>query len=103
MIVVGAKPLNTLPLLLGHGARLTAGVTAGTAVASRLTRILTGMLYQVSASDLPTFAAAALLRAAVAIAACLIPAKKVAEYRSDAAPPPRISLDVPAYFLYYAE
>ena len=76
-IAVGATPVDTLLLLLGHGARLTvAGLSAGIAVAAGLTRVLTGMLYQVSATDLPTFAAAALLLAAVAMAACLVPARK---------------------------
>jgi len=77
-IALGAKPSDTLLLLLGHGARLTlAGLFAGIAAAAALTRVLTGMLYQVSATDPPTFAAVALLLAAVAMAACLVPAKKV--------------------------
>jgi predicted permease len=77
-IALGAKPSDTLLLLLGHGARLTvAGLAAGVAVAIALTRVLTGMLYRVSATDPPTFAAVALLLAAVAMAACLVPARTV--------------------------
>ena len=77
-IALGAKPSDTLLLLLGHGARLTlAGLFAGSAAAAALTRVLTGMLYQVSATDPATFAAVALLLAAVAMAACLVPARKV--------------------------
>ncbi len=77
-IALGAKPVDTLLLLLAHGARVTAaGLIAGIVVAAGLTRVLAGLLYQVSATDPPTFVAVALLLGAVAMAACLVPAQKV--------------------------
>jgi hypothetical protein len=77
-IALGAQPVDTLWLLLGHGARLTAaGITAGIPGAAALGHALTGMLYRVSASDPVTYAAAALLTLTVAMAACAIPARRV--------------------------
>ena len=77
-IALGAKPVDTLLLLLGQGARLTlAGVVVGIVGAVALTHVLTGMLYQVSPTDPITFAAIAVMLSAVAMAACVVPAKKV--------------------------
>jgi len=77
-IALGAKPVDTLLLLLGQGARLTvAGVVVGIAGAAALTHVLTGMLYQVRPTDPITFAAIAVMLSAVAMAACVVPAKKV--------------------------
>jgi putative ABC transport system permease protein len=77
-IALGAKPMDTLLLLLGYGARLTvAGVMVGIVGAAALTQVLTGMLYQVSSTDPITFAATGVMLSAVAMAACAVPAKKV--------------------------
>ncbi len=77
-IALGAKPVDTLVLLLAHGARLTAaGIVAGIIVAAGLTRLLAGLLYQVSTTDPVTFAAVAVTLALVSMAACLVPAQKV--------------------------
>jgi ABC-type antimicrobial peptide transport system permease subunit len=70
--------MDTLLLLLGQGARLTvAGVVVGILGAAALTHALTGMLYEVSPTDPITFAATAVMLSAVAMAACVVPAKKV--------------------------
>ena len=75
---LGAQPLNTLRLLAAQGVRsILAGLLAGVLAAVAMTRLLKGILYQVSATDPWTFAAVAALLAAAAMAACLIPAWKV--------------------------
>ena len=75
---LGAGPLDTLRLLLGQGVRLIIiGLIAGWLAAAALTRLLTSVLYQVSATDPLTFAAVAAILAVVATAACFIPARKM--------------------------
>jgi hypothetical protein len=77
-IALGAKPVDTLLLLLGQGAKLiVAGVVVGIMGAAALMHVLTGMLYQVRPTDPITFAAIAVTLSAVAMAACVVPAKKV--------------------------
>ncbi len=74
---LGAGRVETLRLLLGQGVRLiVAGLIAGGVGAAGLTRVLAGMLYQVSATDPLTFAAVAATLAAVATAACFAPARR---------------------------
>jgi ABC-type antimicrobial peptide transport system permease subunit len=52
------------------------GVGAGLAVAFGLTRVMSSLLFGVSATDPITFGAVALLLAAVAGLACFIPARR---------------------------
>jgi ABC-type antimicrobial peptide transport system permease subunit len=64
-------------LLLGQGLSLiAAGLLVGGLAAAGLTRLLTGILYQVRPTDPLTFAAVAVVLASVAVAACLGPARK---------------------------
>jgi putative ABC transport system permease protein len=53
---------------------MMAGVAIGTGGALALTRLMSGLLYEVRPTDAVTFAAASLLLAALAVAASLIPA-----------------------------
>jgi putative ABC transport system permease protein len=78
-IAVGAQPGQVSRLVLIHGLRLTCvGVVLGMGSAWVLTRLLTGMLFHVKSHDPLTFAAVALVLTAVAVIACLLPARRAA-------------------------
>jgi putative ABC transport system permease protein len=73
----GAEVRNVLVMVLGEVLRLVcAGVVVGLLGAWALSRYLTSILYAVRATDLATYILAALLMAAVALAACLVPARR---------------------------
>ena len=64
-------------LVLGDGAKMALiGVALGLAAAVGLTRLMTSVLFGVSATDPLTFGAVALLLALVALAAAYIPARR---------------------------
>jgi predicted permease len=76
-LALGARPADILGLVLRRGMTLAAaGLALGLAGALALTRLMRGLLYGVSAADPLTYAAVAALIAAVALAACLIPARR---------------------------
>jgi putative ABC transport system permease protein len=76
-LALGATRRDVLRLVIREGMALaTAGVAIGLAASFALTRLMKGLLYGVSAIDLTTFAGAAALLGAVAIAACWIPARR---------------------------
>jgi putative ABC transport system permease protein len=76
-LALGAKRSDVLRLVIRQGMALAgAGVAIGLAASLALTRLMQGLLYGVSASDLLTFAGAALLLGAVAVAACWLPARR---------------------------
>jgi ABC-type antimicrobial peptide transport system permease subunit len=73
----GAEARNVLGMLMKEVLRLvTVGVAAGLLGAWALSRYLTSILYAVRATDLETYALAAVLMAAVALTACLVPAHR---------------------------
>ena len=75
---LGAQPMDTLRLMLGHGARLIlAGVMAGGIAAAALSCALANLLFQVSATDPWTFAWVAAVLAVAALAACFLPASRL--------------------------
>jgi putative ABC transport system permease protein len=66
-----------LKIVLGQGARLALlGVVIGLAAAAGLTRLMTTILYGVSATDPLTFSAVAIVLTLVALVACYIPARR---------------------------
>jgi putative ABC transport system permease protein len=74
-MALGAGPKDVLHLIISQGVSLVLpGILLGLVGGFALTRLLSGLLYGVSAADLPTYAIAALIVAFVSIAACLIPA-----------------------------
>lgn len=76
-VALGAQRSDILGLVVGHGLRLTLiGVAIGLVGALALTRLLSRLLYGVSATDPPTFAVIALLLAGAALLACYIPARR---------------------------
>jgi putative ABC transport system permease protein len=79
-MALGARPGDLLTLILAQGMTLTAiGVTVGIAGALMLTRLLTKLLYGVSATDPSTFAALSLFIFLIALLACYVPARKAAK------------------------
>jgi putative ABC transport system permease protein len=76
-LALGAQRRDLLKLVLGQGVRLTMiGVAAGLALALAMTRLLSTLLYHVSAADPITFASIALLFAGVALTASYLPARR---------------------------
>jgi len=76
-VALGAQRSDVLKIVLGQGARLALfGVAIGLAVTAGLTRLMTALLYGVSATDPLTFGGVAVLLTLVALAACYIPARR---------------------------
>jgi putative ABC transport system permease protein len=74
-MALGAGGGDVMRMVVSHGLRLTLiGLAIGLAATWGLSRVMQGLLFQVSATDPGTFAATALLLAAVATAACWLPA-----------------------------
>ena len=74
-MALGASGTNVTRMVVTDAAKLAAlGVAIGLAAAWAVTRVLTGMLYEVSAHDPATYAVVAALIAGIAIAASLVPA-----------------------------
>ncbi|HEX6839181.1 MAG TPA: ABC transporter permease, partial [Polyangia bacterium] len=76
-VALGAPSGSVLKMVVADGMRLVAlGLVLGVGGALALTRLLSSMLYGVSATDAPTFAAIAALLALVALTATVIPARR---------------------------
>ena len=74
---LGARPGDILRLMMGQALGLAlAGVAIGIGGALAVTRVMSGLLFQVSATDPATYAAIALLFIAVSLAASYIPARR---------------------------
>jgi ABC-type antimicrobial peptide transport system permease subunit len=76
-MAIGAQSHNVVRLVLSKAIGLVvAGAAMGIAVAAGVTRFLASFLYGVKAGDPITLLAVAVLLAAVALAACYIPARR---------------------------
>jgi ABC-type antimicrobial peptide transport system permease subunit len=76
-IALGAQRGDVMRLVLGDGVKMAlTGVAVGLAAAVGLTRLMTSVLFGVSATDPLTFGGVALLLALVALAAAYIPARR---------------------------
>jgi putative ABC transport system permease protein len=76
-LALGARPSDILRMITRQGMKLTlAGLAFGLAGAFALTRVMSGILYGVSAADPLTFALVSLLFIGVALLACWIPARR---------------------------
>lgn len=77
-IALGAQRRDVLELIIGQGMRMVGfGVALGVLGAIALTRLLTSLLFEVSAYDPLTFVAVTLLLSVVSLVACYIPARRV--------------------------
>jgi putative ABC transport system permease protein len=75
-MAIGAQTSDVLKMVVSQGMKLVIlGLVFGLAGSYALTRVLSGFLYQVSATDPITFAAISMLLATVALAACCLPAR----------------------------
>jgi putative ABC transport system permease protein len=76
-MALGAQDSDVLKMIVRQGMALTlAGIAIGLVAAFALTRVMSGLLYGVSATDPLTFIVVSALLAAVALLACYIPARR---------------------------
>ncbi|HKV39879.1 MAG TPA: ABC transporter permease, partial [Blastocatellia bacterium] len=76
-LALGATPSDVLALILGQGITIVgAGLALGVAAAIAVARLATGFLVGVGPVDPPTYIFACVTLAAVALAACYIPARR---------------------------
>jgi putative ABC transport system permease protein len=78
-MAIGARGTDVVRTFVEEGMVLTGvGLALGAIGAFVLTRLMTGLLFGVTATDAPTFAAMALLMGLAALAACYVPARRAA-------------------------
>jgi len=76
-MALGAQRSDVLQMVLGEGARLAAlGVVTGIAASLAITRLMSTLLFDISATDPMTFAGVAIFLSLVALLACYIPARR---------------------------
>jgi putative ABC transport system permease protein len=76
-MALGAKQADVLKMVVRQGMiPALAGVAAGLGAGLALTRLMSSLLYGVSATDLITFAAVPLTLLGVALGACFVPARR---------------------------
>jgi putative ABC transport system permease protein len=76
-VALGARPRDVLRLVIGQGMVLTlVGTVVGVAAALALTRVISGLLFNVGATDPTIFVAVPLLLTSVALLACYFPARR---------------------------
>jgi len=76
-MALGAEPGQVMRLILAHGLKLAViGVVIGIGAALGLTRLMSSLLFGVTATDPATFAGVAILLVIVGQAACWMPARR---------------------------
>jgi putative ABC transport system permease protein len=76
-MALGARQVDVLKLMVGHGMSLVLiGLGSGLAGAYATTRLMTSLLFDVTAKDPITFVVVSLVLAIVALIACYIPARR---------------------------
>jgi predicted permease len=80
-IALGARPGAVLRLAIARGVKMAfIGLAIGLGAALTLTRVVSSLLFGVTAADPFTFGAIALLLSAVVLAACYIPARRATRF-----------------------
>jgi putative ABC transport system permease protein len=75
-LALGASPGGVLRLIVGQGMRpVLFGLVIGIGGALALSRVMSSLLFEVTAADLPTYAGGAALLMASALLACYLPAR----------------------------
>jgi predicted permease len=78
-IAIGAQPADVLRMVLRQGTgMIAAGVAVGVTGALLVSRVLSSLLFGITPTDPLTFATVPVLIAAVAMAACMVPARRAA-------------------------
>jgi putative ABC transport system permease protein len=78
-VAVGAQPRDILGMILREGMSLSlAGLALGLVCAAALGRLLSGLVFGVSATDPVTLVAVSVLLTTVSAAACYVPARRAA-------------------------
>jgi len=76
-VALGAQPGSVFKLIVGQGTLLTlVGIVIGLVAAYGLTRLMSGLLYGVAATDPWTFVGVSVLLMFVAFLACYLPARR---------------------------
>jgi ABC-type antimicrobial peptide transport system permease subunit len=76
-MALGAQRQDVIKLVLGQAALLAvAGTAIGLGAAVALTRVLSSLLFGVSATDPVTFAVVSIILTGVALGACFVPARR---------------------------
>jgi putative ABC transport system permease protein len=76
-MALGARPGDVQRMVVGQGSRLVVlGLAVGLVLSLGLARLISSLLYDVSATDPLTYAPLAVALAAVALAACYLPARQ---------------------------
>jgi putative ABC transport system permease protein len=76
-LALGGRSSTVLGLILGQGMKVVAGgVVIGVVAALMLTRLMSSLLFEVGAADMPTYILVAALLLVVALIACALPARR---------------------------